>query len=248
MRSVLYFISLFIVAVVLTNCAKDGSADAAASATGKGGSLARFTVVNNHLYLADRSSIEVYDISNPGNPVFKSSINVTWNVETIFPFKNQLFIGSTDGMFIYSLANPDAPVKLGEARHLRSCDPVVANDTMAYVTLRGSGACGPAVSGLYTYDIRNPSTPIQKSLKELSNPYGLGLKDSVVFVCRGHEGLTAINVKDPVRPRDMYTITNGNYMDVIPYDDVLICYLTTGLVLYDMSNLNQLRQIGNINY
>ena len=230
-------------------CTKDGAKSATdSSGTGTGGSLARFTIAANHLYLADNSTIEVYDLADPANPVKKTSVNVGFGVETIYPFMDKLFIGSRDGMFIYSIANPSNPVKLGEARHVRSCDPVVANDTIAYVTLQGGSACGPAQDGLYIYDIKNITGPVQKSLFPISTPLGLGLKDSVVFVCRASSGLSLVNVKNPTAPKLMYTVEDGNFKDVIPYDNLLICYVSTGLHIYDISNLNKIVKVGTVNY
>ncbi|HEV7331090.1 MAG TPA: hypothetical protein VGN63_08635 [Flavisolibacter sp.] len=240
-------IVLISLVLFLSSCQKDGGADAAAS-TGKGGSLARFTIVGNYLYLADYNTIEVFDISNPASTEKKSSVNVGFGVETIFPYKDKLFIGSMDGMYIYDLADPKLPKKLGEARHVRSCDPVVANDSIAYVTLRGSGNCGAATDGLYTYNITNLTNPVQKSLLPLSSPYGLGLKDTVVFVCRAGAGLSVVNVKKPEAPTLMYTLKDDTYLDVIPYDDLLICYVQSGILVYDTKNLNQITKLGNFVY
>src|SRR5688572_8919179 len=115
--------------IYVVSCTKEGSPDnnSAPGNTGTGGSLARFTIAANHLYLADHSSLVVFDLAIPANPVRKTEIQIGFGVETIFPYQDKLFIGSNTGMFIYSIANPSNPVKLGEARHVRSCDPVVAN-------------------------------------------------------------------------------------------------------------------------
>ena len=242
-------LALVLLVLVLTQLACNKESDAASpTGTGKGGSLARFTIVGNYLYLADYNDIVVFDISNPAATEKKASVNVGFGVETIFPYKDKLFIGSMDGMYIYDLADPKLPKKLGEARHVRSCDPVVANDSIAYVTLRGSGNCGAATDGLYTYNISNLTAPVQKSLLPLSNPYGLGLKDTVVFVCRGADGLSVVNVKNAGSPKLLYTITESTYFDVIPYDDLLICYVRTGILLYDTRNVNQLVKLGSFNY
>ena len=234
--------------ILITACSKDANNLSSDAASGAGGSLARFTIAANHLYLADYNTIEVYDLADAANPVKKTSVNVGFGVETIYPYQDKLFIGSRDGMFIYSITNPSNPVKLGEARHVRSCDPVVANDTIAYVTLRGGSPCGPAQDGLYIYDIKNVTAPVQKNLFPLSNPYGLGLRDSVVFVCRGSSGLSLVNVKRPSAPQLMYTVEDGNFLDVIPYNNLLICYVSTGLQMYDISNLNQITKVGTVNY
>ncbi|MFC0776282.1 LVIVD repeat-containing protein [Terrimonas alba] len=250
MRLVIKIISsgLFLWLITIS-CTKDGSKSADAPGTGTGGSLARFTIAANHLYLADYNSIEVYDLADAANPVKKTSVNVGgWGIETIYPYMDKLFIGSRDGMFIYSIADPSHPVKLGEARHVRSCDPVVANDSIAYVTLQGGSPCGPAQDGLYIYDIKNVTAPVQKSLFPISTPFGLGLKDSVVFVCRGGSGLSLVNVEKPSSPELMYTVADGNFKDVIPYDNLLICYVSTGLLIYDISDLKQIKKIGTVDY
>jgi hypothetical protein len=231
-----------------TACNKDNASTADASSTGTGGSLARFTISGDYLYLADYSTLKVFDISNPDAPVTKPEVPVGMGVETIFPYKDKLFIGSTQGMYIYSLANPAAPVKLGSVLHIRSCDPVVANDSVSYTTLRGGTACGPAESGLYIYDIKNITAPVLTKMFPLTTPYGLGLADSVVFVCRGSVGLSAINVKNPANPVVMYTKNDGNYMDVIYYDNMLICYVQTGIIIYDATDLKNITKIGTVNY
>jgi hypothetical protein len=226
-------------------CEKSNNSAESAS-TGKGGSLARFAIVGNYLYLVDYATIEVYDIST--SIAFKrKGVFVGFAIETIFPYKDKLFIGSRDGMYIYSIADPKRPEKLSTARHLRSCDPVVADGNLSYVTLRG-GPCGPAIDGLYIYDVKDITNPSQLSLLELSNPSGLGVKDSVVFVCRGQYGLTAVNAKDPSHPKEMYTINDANFTDVIPYENILICYVSDGLLLYDISNLKNIVKVGNVSY
>lgn len=48
-----------------------------------------------------------------------------------------------------------------------------ATFSTVYVTLQGSSACGPAQDGLYIYDIKNITAPVQKSLLPLSDPLGL---------------------------------------------------------------------------
>jgi len=245
LKSIVYFTTL----VIFSNCSKDGDAGLASGASsGKGGSLARFTIVGDYLYLADYNTIEIYNISNASDPVDKGSVQVGFGVETIFPYKDKLFIGSVDGMYIYSLTDPAKPVKLGSARHVRSCDPVVANDSTAFVTLRGGSACGAAQDGLYVYNITNVTEPVQKALLPISTPYGLGLSDTVVFVCRGSNGLTAVNVKKPEAPKEMYTLKDENYMDVIPLDNFLLCYVGSGLSIYDKTNLNKLVKISSLAY
>ncbi len=244
---------LFLAVVLLFfSCEKtsDGSganASAASGGTGTGGSLARFTIVDNYLYMVDINTLKVFNISNPLNAVQQPSIYLNGGVETIFPYKDKLFIGSRDGMYIYSLANPAFPVKLGEARHVRSCDPVVANDSIAFVTLLGNQPCGTAQSGLYIYNITNITTPVLIKTNLMNTPVGLGLADSILYVCQKSSGMSIFNVSNPATPILRKTITTQTFEDVIPYNNLLICYISTGLILYDITNRANPVQVALIN-
>jgi hypothetical protein len=68
---------------------------------GIGGSTARFTIAGNALYIVDQSNLHVYDISTASNPSKVSDKNIGWSIETIFPYQNHLFIGSSSGVYIY---------------------------------------------------------------------------------------------------------------------------------------------------
>jgi len=236
------YIYLFVLLSALFGCDKsvlDSSNNSAQNGTG--GSLARFTLLGNYLYVVEDTDLKTFDVTNPANPVFKNSISIGNNIETIYPYKNNLFIGSQNGMFIYNISNPAAPQFTGAASHVRSCDPVVANDSFAFVTLRGGGICGAVRDGLYLYNIANLQSPQLIKTVDLSTPYGLGLKDSTLFVCRGTNGMAVFNVKSNSNPVELQTITGNDFRDVIPYNDLLICYVADGLALYDISSIANIR-------
>src|SRR3954471_12778821 len=114
--------------IFLFACNKTTGDSAAFNSSGQGGSLARFTIAGNYLYTVDRQNLKVYDIANGSQPVFKSSVPVGFEIETIFPFKDKLFIGSTSVVHIFSIEDPALPKKLAEAISpsvMRRCDPVV---------------------------------------------------------------------------------------------------------------------------
>ena len=239
-------IYFFLAACILFACTKE-SQNAATTDIGKGGSLAKFTIAGNYLYVVDDYSLYTYDISNPVAPSNTHIAYIGNSIETIYPYKNRLFIGSANGMFIYSIDTPYAPVKMGSALHVRSCDPVVANDTVAYVTLKGGSRCGPATSGLYIHDITNLFQPLLKNTIEIGTPEGLGLVDTTLYVCNNSGGLKIYNISNPYDPIERKTINDGNnYKDVIPYGDLLICYISSGIILYDITNRNNPASIKSI--
>ena len=229
----LYWLFAFILLVCIS-CAKSDSSSAS-PAVGKGGSLAKFTIVGNYVYAVSNRFLYAINITNPAKPVKVSQTTLNLDVETLYPFKNRLYIGSRTGMFVYSIDSASSPRLIGVISHLRSCDPVVANDTASYSTLKGGTVCGPATSGLYIYDIRSGQPQLKKTIG-INQPVGLGLADTALYVCGGTEGLKVFSVKSAYAPAEIKTIKDANYVDVIPYNDLLICWTTGGVVLYDITN------------
>ena len=107
--------------------------------------------------MVDNVSLKAFDISSNTTPVYKSKTEIGINIETIFPYQDKLFIGSSSTMYIYSLSDPSRPTQLGKAEYTirMSCDPVVAKDSVAYATLRATGPCGGGQSALVVYNIKN---------------------------------------------------------------------------------------------
>jgi hypothetical protein len=233
--------------LIFYGCEKQSdSASAGSGGTGTGGSMARFTIVGNYLYLADHYNLNVYKITNGAAPIFIKTLFVGNNVETLYPYNNQLFIGSQFGMYIYSLADPENPSKLGQATHVRACDPVVAKDSFAFVTLKGNTPCGSTTNALYTYNIKNMMSPISLDTLALPTPAGLGYKDTTLFVCCESSGLAIINIKDPKNPSVKKYINSNSFYDVIPLGNTLVCMVKTGIDLYDISDVNNVQLIKSI--
>jgi hypothetical protein len=230
-------------AFVFTQCTKETAGngiDAAAPSNGQGGSLARFAVVGNYLYAVDQENLSVFNISNAAAPSLVKTIKVGFEIETIFPFKDKLFIGSTSVVHIFSIDNPESPAKLSEAissNVIRRCDPVVAKDNVAYATLRTNGPCGGLQSVLAVYDITNVLKPVQRQTVLVGEPYGLGYQNNTLYVCDKQLGLEVYDITSPYSPQRIKSYQDAEwYIDVIPYNDVLICWTSDGVLLYDITN------------
>ncbi len=234
---------LFLISLVFFGCDKADLANSFGSSpaqtVGAGGSLARFAISGNYLYSVDEEQLKVFDINNPANPILKKTVTIGFAIETIYPFKDKLFIGSTSQVYIYSITDPENPQQLGIAispEVLRRCDPVVAKDTVAFATLRTNGPCGGTRSILAVYDIKDVTRPVQKASYPVSEPYGLGYSNDVLYVCDRFSGLVLLNIKNPYQPTLIKSIKDGSYIDVIPYQNTLICWVTTGIILYDITD------------
>ncbi len=238
-------ILLFLLLSVLINsCTKESTNASASSQSGAGGSTARFTIAGNYLYVVDHTSLKSFDISNQSNPIFKSKTEIGINIETIFPYGDKLFIGSSSSMYIFSLTDPAKPERTAKADYKIqvACDPVVAKDSVAYATLRATGRCGGGMSALVVYNIKNISMPALVNTISLNTPYGLGVKDSALYVCEGQGGLKIFNVRNAYNPIFVSDITSNTFFDVIPYGNILIGQVSDGFLLYDIS-VNPLKPV-----
>ncbi|MGP1992250.1 LVIVD repeat-containing protein [Zobellia laminariae] len=190
--------------------------------TGQGGSLARFKIVEDYLYAVEWSSISVFDISDLDNPKTLEDVYVNGAIETIYNQGDILFVGGTQGMYIYDISSPEKPEYISEFVHGTACDPVVVDGDYAFVTLRGENSCGGTESGLYIVDVSNLVNPELEKFYPLKGPYGIGFKDNLLFVCDGDDGL---KVYDKTDVNDLKLVSHFKDIityDVIPLDDSLL--------------------------
>jgi hypothetical protein len=237
-------------AFLLFACEKSDNTDGTDKnpGSGKGGSMARFTVACNHLYVVDESSLYVMDISNPADPQLVKTINVGFGIETIFPYKDYLLIGSSTGMFVFDNTNCDNPVYLSQFAHVMSCDPVVAENNLAYVTLRAGGTCrvGWTTNELDILNISNMLSPTFLTSHMVTEPYGLGIDNNTLFICHGDSGLGIYDVTDPYTLISLYQFPSIKSYDVIPDNNILVVTGPGGIYQYDYSDLSNLVLLSTI--
>jgi hypothetical protein len=221
-------------------------ANSSAVTKGISGSMARFTLLNDYLYTVTDNSLNVFDVSQPHDPLFKNKINLAWNIETIYPFKSNLFIGSTTGMFIFGTTNPAAPNALSSFSHIRSCDPVIADDDYAYVTLRSGTTCQGFSNQLDILNIQNLSSPTLVKTTQLTNPHGLSKDGNLLFICDGPAGLKVFNAADVSNLKLLQTVDGLETFDIITNNKVAIVVAKDGLYQYNYSNASNLQFLSKI--
>lgn len=239
MKKYFYIIGIAAISMFLFNsCSKDGNVNQI-NTIGSGGSLARFTIYDNYLYVVDGNNLTTYNIDQPNQTYITSTIAVGSDIETIYPYEGNLYIGSKAAMYIYSLENPEQPTPRGVASHLRACDPVVVKNENAFVTVRSSNngsSCGGTINALMIYNVHNVDNPIFKKTVSLSNPYGLGIQDDYLYVCDGNMGLKIFNISNPYQPDFEKSITGFTFYDIIPYQNLLVCMVDGGMVIYNATD------------
>lgn len=224
-------ISTFLLFILLVSgCSTDS--DNLSNGDGQGGSLAIFALKGNYLYAVDNSKLNVFSLLNTSTPVSVNEIEVGFNIETLFSYDQYLFIGSRNGMFIYSLENPENPVQLSSVQHFTACDPVIANATHSFVTLHSGTFCGNALNVLQVYDTTNLSNPILVHSRNLTSPKGIALYNNYLFVC--DDVIKIFNIQNPNKPTLVTTI-NKYCFDLIIRADSLYAIGESGLYRYQIN-------------
>ena len=217
------------------------------SSNGIGGSMARFTLYDHYLYVIDDADMHVIDVEFAGNMVELNEINIGWNIETIFPFEDNLFIGSTSGMYIYSNEDPTNPTQLSVFEHANACDPVVVEGRTAYVTLRNGNTCQNFTNQLDVIDISDLKNPTLIKSYDMLHPHGLAVKNSKVFLCEGEHGLKVLNAENPKNVKELSFIKGLQSYDVIALsEDHLLLIGADGFYQYDSSDPKDLEELSHI--
>lgn len=228
--------------VFITFSAESSGRGASASVApyGMGGSMARFAIASDRLYTAGNQNLDVFNIANAANPLNVARKNIGWNIETIYPFRNKLFIGSQSGMFIYNVSNPDNPVQEGQFGHVRVCDPVIADNQFAYVTLRSGTTCQGFTNQLDILALNNFNPALLKTYT-MTNPHGLSKDGSTLFICDGRDGLKIYNAANVSNLQLIKQISGMETYDVIAFNNNALVVAKDGLYQYDYSDLNAIQ-------
>lgn len=234
----------FVMADALNNSA--GLTKTTGSPLGQGGSMARFALMGNYLYTVGYADLSVFNISNGNSPTFLKSSQVDWRVETIYPFGNKLFIGSNNGMFIYDVGSPANPVKAGEFSHASACDPVIADDNYAYVTLHSGTACLGFKNQLDVVKLNNLTDAALAKTYNLTSPHGLSKDDNLLFICDGTDGLKIYNASDVMDLKLIKSFPDFETYDVIAYNKIALVVAKDGVYQYDYSNLNNIHLVSKL--
>ncbi len=238
--------------LILANDATANFESANGNAIGTGGSYARFQINNNALYTIDSYQLNVFNISNPSTTFFDKAVYLNeWfgngQFETLFIQKEFLFVGATNGMYTVDASDEFNPFFVSGFSHATACDPVVVFENTAYITVRGGSTCGAIEDQVNVIDITDIANPTLVSTYLLNQPYGLGIKNGVLYVCCGSEGLKVFDAANSAN----LTLQNNyssNVTDVIPLDSHLITVGNNQITQYSYGANFTLEQISVVNF
>jgi hypothetical protein len=176
------------------------------------------------------------------------SIDVARNMETLFLLGEKLFVGTTTGMLIYDVSNATKPGLISHYDHITACDPVVADENYAYVTLRSGTRCANGRNLLEVIDISSITNPYLVKSYPMYNPHGLGIDGDLLFICDGTAGLKIYDKSDPLEiiNRKIAHYPDFNTYDVIPMNGTLMLVGEKGIYQYDYSNPQNIVELSRI--
>lgn len=159
-------------------------------------------------------------------------------------------MGTTTGMLIFSVANPNEPNQIGVINHAQACDPVVVKDNYAYVTIRSGNICGQNINQLDIIDISNLSNPVLMETFQMVNPHGLGIDNNLLFICDGSAGLKVFDATNPLTVGNhlLHQFDNITAIDIIPFNNVAIMISSDAITQYDYSNPAQIQFLSKITF
>ena len=205
--------------------ANSGSESAKAQA-GIGGSFARFGLYDHYLYTVDHSTLNTYDLNNPACPTLLNSTVVGWNIETLFPWKNMLFIGSQNAVWVYDNSNPAQPVELTVFWHATGCDPVVCDENYAYVTIHDGTTCNGDINQLNVISIDQLPDSDLFATYEMKRPLGLAVTENYLYLC--DDGLKIYDKQNPGALQLLSHIRNIESYDVIALSESRLLLIGPG--------------------
>jgi len=221
----------------------------AAEGAGVGGSLARFSIAKDHLYVIDQFNLYTYNLDRAEKPRNVNEQVVEWGIETLFPYNDFLFIGANNGMFIYDNENPESPRFLSKFEHARACDPVFVQGTTAFVTLRDGSRCESFNNQLDVVDVSDVLNPTLLHTHQMDNPHGLSVRGDHLYICEGEFGLKVFDKTDLARIPDNRKehLKDIHAFDVISLsEDHLLVIGQDGLYQYDSSDKDDLELMSKI--
>lgn len=218
----------------------DSNVNAGQSSRGLNGSMSRFGLYQSYLYVAGDHYLSVFDLASD-EPVKSETEALPINqVETVFNYKDYLFLGTSGGMQIFSLRNPLAPEFCKSVPHIFGQDPVVVENDLAYVTVHSENPGFRQGNILQVVDISDVRWPVEVARYEMTQPKGLGIDHGTLFVC--DDGLKVFRTDHPqqLMANCLLHAPDIKGYDVIPSGPLLMLIAEDGLYQYDYSDLNRI--------
>ncbi len=215
--------------------------------TSVGSSMAIFTIVKDQLFTVDNAGLQSFSLVNELSPALQSTKQVGSNIETIYTCNDRLFIGSSNGMYIYDISVPSSPNFISQFLHVRACDPVISDGKFAYVTLRSGTSCGGFTNQMDVINVESIRDPALVRSYSFTNPHGLSKDGNLLFVCDGSGGLKVLDASNASNIITKKTFPGVQAIDVIAMNNLACVVMDNGVQLYTYDSQFNVQLVGSLN-
>lgn len=231
---------------VYNDAMTNSSGGSSGGSTGVNGSMSRFGLYKDYLYVVLNDYMSIFNLAGDKPEKAVENMYIGGSVETIFSYKDCMFMGTPTGMIIYSVANPLKPEYQSMMWHVYGCDPVVVENDIAYVTVHSGNNCGQNFNELIILNVKDVKNPQPIVSYTMTKPKGLGIDNGTLFLC--DDGLKIYNAEDPqtLMANRLAHYSGMEGYDVIPHDNVLMMIADDGIYQYDYSNLKEIKQLSKL--
>jgi len=167
--------------------------------------MATFITKNgSYLYVSDRKSLIIFDISIPGSPVEVGGYPAPNEFEHVLVEDGIAYIAAYySGLMLLDVSNPSAPTKITS---------VSAGFALWAIEKRGNYIfTGGETSGLIVFDVENPLNPIELVTLALPDqseplttldqpPFDMEAHGDYLFVADGDFGVQVVDISNPLAP------------------------------------------------
>ena len=231
---------------VYNDAMTNSSGGSSGGSTGVNGSMSRFGLYKDYLYVVLNDYMSIFNLAGDEPEKAVENMYIGGSVETIFSYKDCMFMGTPTGMMIYSVADPLKPEYQSMMWHVYGCDPVVVENDIAYVTVHSGNNCGQNFNELIILNVKDVKNPQPIVSYTMTKPKGLGIDNGTLFLC--DDGLKIYNAEDPqtLMANRLAHYSGMEGYDVIPHDNVLMMIADDGIYQYDYSNLKEIKQLSKL--
>jgi hypothetical protein len=180
-------------------------------------------VNGDFVYVTDRWSIRVYDVTEPAKPKPGKPLTFTEGIPRTLVIRGSSAYLTADnfGFYALDLTDPAAPKVAGSFRLPGFTYGLAVSGDIAYLA--------NSDSGLHILDIRKRDAPAEIGVVKLAGePSGVAVRGRFAYVASGPDGLIAVDVGRPDAPRVLGTAASGDYSSAVVLDGDF-AYVADGL-------------------
>jgi len=166
------------------------------------------------VYVTDRWSVQVFDVSNPAEPKSVNIAAVSEGVPRTLVVRGDFAYLTADnfGFHVLDVSDPASPKIIGSYPLAGFTYGLAVSGDFAYLA--------NSDSGLHILDIRKPEAPAEVGAVKLAGePSGVAVRGTLAYVAAGPEGLIIIDIEHPEAPKILGTTGSGDFSSTVVLDE-----------------------------